>query len=132
MWGDDGCRCRPCRINVVKRRGGRNCRHRRLLFKTNGTGDIIEGGERRYRCVQRNVIKRNWSVTASDGVSLVQPYRSQIPAPNGQMVGRVDFLADVDTSIDEFVRSLFNVRRRYSHDIKLFISNLEIGDGIHL
>lgn len=69
--------------------------------------------------------------TSEDGISLVQPNGTEVPAPYSQMVGGVDFLADADAGMNQFFRPFSEVCFRYHHNIQGFSADLEIRNGFH-
>ena len=71
-----------------------------------------------------------WAITFLY-VLLMQPHCLQIPAPDGQMRGRVDFFTDFDASGGQSFFGTVDVRGRNGQYVQGFFPYLEAGEGFY-
>ena len=71
-----------------------------------------------------------WSITFLY-VLLMQPHSLQIPAPDGQMRGRVDFFTDFDASGGQSFFGTVDVRGLNGQYVQGFFPYLEAGEGFY-
>lgn len=64
-------------------------------------------------------------------VLLMQPHCLQIPAPDGQMRGRVDFFTDFDASGAQSFFGTVDVRGRNGQYVQVFFPYLEAAEGFY-